>query len=135
LTLDESPPIEEITNHMKPPQFLITLILSAICVFLSLLAIWQQQSLDKASAEFEKHKNDAQAVIAKDQGIINNGNRFYQVLNRMVQEIETVTDESNGGKRDDALKELLATDVKASGFDIKVPPPSASPSPASTSHH
>lgn len=114
---------------MKPPQFLITLVLSAICLFLSIAAIWQQQSLDKASTEFEKHKNDAQTEFNRKQVTINNGNRFLQVLNRMVQEIESVTDEKNGGTRDDALRDLLAKDVTSVGFNITVPAPSASPSP------
>lgn len=113
---------------MKPPQFFITLILSAICVLLSLLTIWQGQSLSKSSLEFDAHKNDVSREVQEKQVKINQGNQLQQVLFRMVQEIMAASSDSKGVTKDEKLKALVAD----AGIKINLPQASPSPSPTST---
>lgn len=124
---------------MKPPQFLITVILSVICLFLSIMTIWQGLSLTSANASFESEKASVNKSLTDAQGEINRGNQAYQFLNAIVQEIYGLTDETKPtGKRDDKLKALLTSDVENSGFKINIaspsPSPSASPASSPTTH-
>ena len=115
---------------MKPPQYLITLILSAICLFLSIMTIWQGHSLTAANLAFETQKATVTKALNDAQAEINRGNSAYQYISVLVQDIATLTDETKpGGEKDEALKNLLISDVDSSGV-IKINAPSPSPSPA-----
>jgi hypothetical protein len=121
---------------MKPPQFLITVILAGICLLLSLFTWWQGEALTKTATDFEAYRNQASADFAKKQQEINAGNQYSQILFRIVQEIMTVTDTSKpGGQKDDKLRGLPAAD----GINFKLPETSgssaaSSPTTSSTSH-
>lgn len=115
---------------MKPPQFFITLILSAICLLLSFMTLWQGSSVNSASLDFEKKRTDRQGQIAEKQRQIQAGQTLWNILTLMTRDIVSISDD----KKDQKLHELLAKDVEGQGFKIQLPAtsPSPSPSPATT---
>ena len=115
---------------MKPPQYFITLILSAVCALLSVLTVVWGSSLSHANNDLEAAKARVTSAIQDAQPKINQGNQYQQVLIRMVQEILVATDETKGGHKDDKLKDL----IKDAGISINIPAASPTPTSTPTSH-
>jgi len=112
---------------MKPPQFFITLILSSICVVLSVLAFWLTQSLNSAEADFQKSQFEVQTSVQKKQSDINTGSQLSQIYNSMIHDMAALTYDNTTGKlKDEKLKDLLTK----YGITVNVQMPSATPKPA-----
>jgi hypothetical protein len=109
---------------MKPPQFFITLILSSICVVLSVLTFWLSQSLISAQTKFQDDQMKIQSQVQNDQAEINRGNQFGQVYTNMIKDIASLAFDPTGKVKDDKLKDLLTKN------NITVNVPAASPTPS-----
>ena len=108
---------------MKPPQFFITLILSSICVVLSLVTIWQGHSLNDLQNAFQDQQLADQSKLQGMQAEINRGGQIQQIYTSLIKDIASVSYDSTGKVRNDKLKDLLAKN----GFNVSVPTPTPQP--------
>lgn len=110
---------------MKPPQFFITLILSAVCVVLSLITIWQGRSLNDLQNKFQEAQVKDQNEFQGLQQDINKGMQMQQAYTNIIKEIAAAAYDQTGKVKDEKLKELLAKN----GWSLT---PNAAPAPAAT---
>lgn len=112
---------------MKPPQFFITLILASLTLVLSIVVIWQGQSLSSLQIAVQKEQLDVQTSLQKSQEVINLGNQSQQVGANILKDIAAAAiNPSTGAVRNEKLKTLL----EKNGITIQVNQPAASPTPA-----
>jgi predicted Holliday junction resolvase-like endonuclease len=111
---------------MKPPQFFITLILASLTLVLSIVVIWQGQSLSSLQMSVQKEQLDIQTSLQKSQEVINLGNQSQQVGANILKDIATAAiDPAKGSVRNEKLKAVL----EKNGITVQLNQPSPTPAP------
>ena len=108
---------------MKPPQFIITLILASICLILSILVSWQGHSGTSLSLDVQKKQLDIQTDVQKRQDEINRGGQSQQIGTNLLKDIATTALDNKGNVKNQKLKDLL----EKNGITIKVNQPQTTP--------
>ena len=91
---------------MKPPQFYITVALSAACLVMSVAVIWSNQTNQRLQLELQR-----------EQDTINQGQATLQVGQNLLKDLAEIS------MKDDKIKQVLARN----GYTVNV---NASPSPS-----
>jgi|GEM_PF-2049511 len=93
---------------MKPPQFIITLILASICLVLSLLVFLLGKSGSSLGNTVQQRQIEIQAEVQKRQDEINRGSQSQQIGTNLLKDIAGASIDSASGKvKNEKLKELL----------------------------
>jgi len=111
---------------MKPPQYFITLTLSAFCIVLSIVVIWQGQSSQALQLQFQQKQIEVQTEVQKRQDEINRGGQSQQIGSNLLKDIAAAAYNPNGTVKDEKLKDLLTKN----GISVNVNQPSPTPSPS-----
>ena len=113
---------------MKPPQFIITLILSSICLVLSLLILLLGKSGTSMQTTVQQRQIEIQAEVQKKQEDINKGGQSQQIGTKLLQDIAAAAIDSSNGK---VKNEKLNTLLKNNGITVTVNQnPNSQPTPA-----
>lgn len=109
---------------MKPPQFIITLILACICLVLSIVVFWQGQSSSALRGTVQQRQIDIQTEVQKRQEEINRGGQSQQIGTSLLKDIAAAAvNPATGETKNQKLKDLLTRN----GINIQVNQPSATP--------
>lgn len=108
---------------MKPPQFIITLILASICLILSILVSWQGHSGTSLQLAVQQKQLEIQTEVQKRQDEINRGGQSQQIGTNLLKDIATTALDGKGTVKNQKLKELL----EKNGIQIKVNQPQTTP--------
>jgi hypothetical protein len=93
---------------MKPPQFIITLILASICLVLSILVLLQGESGISLQGAVSKQQIELQTEVQKRQDEINRGTQSQQIGTNLLKDIAAASiDPNTGATKNEKLKELL----------------------------
>ena len=108
---------------MKPPQFIITLILASICLILSILVFWQGQSGMSLQTVVSQKQIEIQSEVQKRQDEDQSWRQSQQIGTNLLKDIATTALDSKGNVKNQKLKDLL----EKNGITIKVNQPQTTP--------